>query len=200
MTAVKQVVFFFFFCINLTFLLSVAIGPVCSIASSDFLSDFWEYPTFMRFKKHKYRFKNTYFGFLSIVNVQYNTSVAAVWPDSLGLVDFVIGLTNFVKLSFLRNLNYRTTAKSILLIKMFLGLVEMTFVLINAIASACAMPNGASCKTADFLCTLTRRYFHQMTALETVNHTAWHMIFAQKSPFGCFWGATVVFSAAVGSK
>ena len=132
MTAVKQVVFFFFFCINLAFLLSVAIGPVCSIASSDFLSDFWEYPTFMRFKKHKYRFKNTYFGFLSIVNVQYNTSVAAVWPDSLGLVDFVIGLTNFVKLSFLRNLNYRTTAKSILLIKMFLGLVEMTFVLINA--------------------------------------------------------------------
>ena len=86
----------------------------------------------MRFKKHKYRFKNTYFGFLSIVNVQYNTSVAAVWPDSLGLVDFVIGLTNFVKWSFLRNLNYRTTAKSILLIKMFLGLVEMTFVLINA--------------------------------------------------------------------
>ena len=78
MTVVKQMVFFFFFCIKLTFLLSVAIRPVCSIASSDFLSDFWEYPTFMRFKKHKYRFKNRYFGFLSIVNVRYNTTGSCV--------------------------------------------------------------------------------------------------------------------------
>ena len=46
MTVVKQMVFFFFFCINLIFLLSVAVRPVCSIASSDFLSYFWEYPIF----------------------------------------------------------------------------------------------------------------------------------------------------------
>ena len=36
------------------------------------------------------------------------------------------------KWSFLRNSNYRRTAKSILLIKRFLGLVEMTFGLVNA--------------------------------------------------------------------
>ena len=36
------------------------------------------------------------------------------------------------KWRFLRNSNYRRTVKSILLIKMFLGLAEMTFGLVNA--------------------------------------------------------------------
>ena len=49
--------------------------------------------------------------------------------DSPGLVDFAIGLVNFVlnlpdgQVKFLRNSNYRRTLKSILLIKKFLGLV-----------------------------------------------------------------------------
>ena len=58
--------------------------------------------------------------------------------DSPGLVDFAIGLVNFalnlpdgqMKFCFLRNSNYRRTVKSLLLIKMFLGLVEMTFGLV----------------------------------------------------------------------
>ena len=55
--------------------------------------------------------------------------------NSPGLVDFAIGLVNFalnlpegqMKFCFLRNSNYRRTVKSLLLIKTFLGLVEMTF-------------------------------------------------------------------------
>ena len=46
--------------------------------------------------------------------------------DSPGLVDFAIGLC------FLRNSNNRRTVKSILLVKKFLGLVEMTSGLVNA--------------------------------------------------------------------
>ena len=51
-----------------------------------------------------------------------------VVSDSLGLVDFAIGLVNFIlnlldgQVKFLRNSNYRRTVKSILLIKKFLGL------------------------------------------------------------------------------
>ena len=59
--------------------------------------------------------------------------------DSPGQVDFAIGLVNFVLnlpdglvKFFLRNSNYRRTVKSILLIKIFLGLVEMTFGLVHA--------------------------------------------------------------------
>ena len=56
--------------------------------------------------------------------------------NSPGLVDFAFGLMNFAlylpdrQVKFLRNSNYRRTVKSILLIKMFLGLVEMTFGLV----------------------------------------------------------------------
>ena len=56
-----------------------------------------------------------------------------VLSDSLGLVDFAIGLVNSVfnlsngqVIFFLRNLNDRRTVKSILPVKKFLGLVEMT--------------------------------------------------------------------------
>ena len=60
--------------------------------------------------------------------------------DSAGLVDFAIGLVNFVfnlpdrKVSdvFFRNSNNRRNVKSILLVKKFLGLVEMTSGLLNA--------------------------------------------------------------------
>ena len=62
-----------------------------------------------------------------------------VVSDSLGLVDFVIGLVNSVfnlpdgqEWCFLRNWNNRRTVKSILLVKKFLGLVEMTSKLVNA--------------------------------------------------------------------
>ena len=61
-----------------------------------------------------------------------------VVSDSRGLVDFAIGLVNFVlnlpdeQVKFLRNSDYRRTVKSILLIKKFLGLVEMTFGLVYA--------------------------------------------------------------------
>ena len=55
--------------------------------------------------------------------------------NSPGLVDFAFGLMNFAlylpngQVKFLRNSNNRSV-KSILLIKMFLGLVEMTFGLV----------------------------------------------------------------------
>ena len=55
-----------------------------------------------------------------------------VVSDSLGQVDFVIGLVNSVfnlpdgQVMYLRKSNNRRTVKSILLVKKFLGLVEMT--------------------------------------------------------------------------
>ena len=58
--------------------------------------------------------------------------------DGPGLVDFTIGLVNYVfdlpngQVTFLRNSNNRRTVKSILLVKEFLGLVEMTSGLVNA--------------------------------------------------------------------
>ena len=63
-----------------------------------------------------------------------------VVSDSLGLVDFAIGLVNFVlnfpdgQMNYFEEFNfYRRTLKSILFIKiMFLGLVEMTFGLVYA--------------------------------------------------------------------
>ena len=70
--------------------------------------------------------------------------------DSPGLVDFAMGQRNFVlRWIFLRYSNYRRNVKSILLIKTFLGLVQMTFGLVNTTFS---LPE-LSCKT-DFLCTL----------------------------------------------
>ena len=57
-----------------------------------------------------------------------------VVSDSLGLVDFAIGLVNFVlnfpdgQVNYFEEFNfYRRTLKSILFITMFLGLLEMTF-------------------------------------------------------------------------
>ena len=56
--------------------------------------------------------------------------------DSPGLVDFAIRLVNFDlnlperQVKFFEEFKYRRTVKSILLIKMFLGLVEMTFGLV----------------------------------------------------------------------
>ena len=50
-------------------------------------------------------------------------------------MDFAIGLVNSVfhgQVMFLRNSNNRRTVKSILLVKKFLGLVEMTSGLVNA--------------------------------------------------------------------
>ena len=52
-----------------------------------------------------------------------------VVSDRPWLVDFAIRLVNSV---FLRNSNNRRTVKSILLVKKFLGLVEMTSGLTNA--------------------------------------------------------------------
>ena len=58
--------------------------------------------------------------------------------DSPGLVDFAIRLVNSVfnlpdgQVMFLRNSNNRRTMRSILLVKKFLGLVEMTSGLVNA--------------------------------------------------------------------
>ena len=60
-----------------------------------------------------------------------------VVSDNAGLVDFAIGQVNIVlnlpdgQVKFLRNANYRRNVKSIVLIKTFLGLVQMTFV-VNA--------------------------------------------------------------------
>ena len=61
-----------------------------------------------------------------------------VVSDSPGLVDFAIGLVNSVlnlpngQMKFFEEFNYRRTVKSILPIKMFWGLGEMTFGLVYA--------------------------------------------------------------------
>ena len=61
--------------------------------------------------------------------------------DSLGLVDFAMGLVNSAfnlpnwQVMFLRNSNNRRTVKSILLVKTFLGLAEMTSGLVKINAS-----------------------------------------------------------------
>ena len=58
--------------------------------------------------------------------------------DSPRIVDFAFGLVNSVfnlpdgKVIFLRNSNNRRSVKSILLVKTFLGLVEMMSGLVNA--------------------------------------------------------------------
>jgi len=71
-----------------------------------------------------------------------------VVSDSPGLVDFAMP-GNFVlnllmgKWNFLRNLNYRKTVKSILLIKMFLEQNQMTFGLVYASLS---LPEWAALK------------------------------------------------------
>ena len=70
-----------------------------------------------------------------------------VVSDIPGQVDFAIGPVNFVLKLFLRNSNYRRTVKSILLIKIFLGLVEMTFGLVHASFS---LPEWQALKTTFF--------------------------------------------------
>ena len=61
-----------------------------------------------------------------------------VVPDSPGLVDFAIGLVNSVlnlpdgQVMFFEHSNNRRTIQSILLVKKCLGLVEMTYGLVNA--------------------------------------------------------------------
>ena len=61
-----------------------------------------------------------------------------VASDSPGLADFALGLVNSVlnlldrQVKYVEEFTYRRTVKSILLIKKFGGLVEMTFGLINA--------------------------------------------------------------------
>ena len=61
-----------------------------------------------------------------------------VVSDSPGLVDFAIGLVNSVlnlpngQMSFFEEFNYRRTVKTILPIKMFWGICEMTFGLVYA--------------------------------------------------------------------
>ena len=85
-----------------------------------------------------------------------------VVPDSPGLVDFVIRLVNSVlnlpngQVKFFN----KRTVKSILLTKTFLGLVEITFWLVNASFSMpewqVVFPQGAEkvILKNDFLCTL----------------------------------------------
>ena len=68
----------------------------------------------------------------------YYQHVKKVVSDSLGLIDFAIRLVSSVinfpngQMKFFRYSNYRRTVKSILLIKMYLGLVELTFGLVYA--------------------------------------------------------------------
>ena len=71
---------------------------------------------------------------LGMETFEYKQCAKKVVSDSPGLVDFAIGLVNFFLtfLTFLRNLNNRRTVKTILLVKKYLGLVEMTSGLVNA--------------------------------------------------------------------
>ena len=68
----------------------------------------------------------------------YYQHVKKVVSDSPGLIDFAIRLVSSVinlpdgQMKFFRYSNYRRTVKSILLIKMYLGLVELTFGLVYA--------------------------------------------------------------------
>ena len=75
-------------------------------------------------------------------------------------MDFAIGLVNYVlnlpdgQVAFFEEFNqYRRTVKSILFIKKFSGLVEMTFGLVYA--SFDQLARMASCKN-DFLCTAVK--------------------------------------------
>ena len=76
-----------------------------------------------------------------------------VVSDSLGLVDFVIGLVNSVlnlpdgQVMFLSNSNEGRTVKSILLVKKLLGLVQMMSGLVNASFS---LPEGQAIKMIFF--------------------------------------------------
>ena len=76
-----------------------------------------------------------------------------VVSDSLGLVDFVIGLVNSVfdlpdeQVMFLSNSNKGRTVKSILLVKKLLGLVQMMSGLVNASFS---LPEGQAIKMIFF--------------------------------------------------
>ena len=75
----------------------------------------------------------------------YYQHVKKVVSDSPGLIDFAIRLVSSVinlpdgQMKFFRYSNYRRTVKSILLIKMYLGLVELTFGLVYA---SFRLPNG----------------------------------------------------------
>ena len=77
---------------------------------------------------------------LQIIILSYSFTTKFIEVSWIWLVDFAIGLVNFVfnlpdgQVSdvFFRNSNNRRNVKSILLVKKFLGLVEMTSGLLNA--------------------------------------------------------------------
>jgi len=81
-----------------------------------------------------------------------------VVSDSPGLVDFAFRLMIICprgKCCFLRNSNNRKAVKSILLVKTFLGIGEMTFGLVNANFS---LPEWQAVKMIDTLGTLFPDY------------------------------------------
>ena len=80
-----------------------------------------------------------------------------VVSDSPGLVNFVFNLPNG-QVMFLRNSNNRGTVKSILLVKKFLGLVEMSSGLVNA---GFSLPEWQAVKTI-FFATCSYMYNQQV--------------------------------------
>ena len=95
-----------------------------------------------------------------------NQRAKKVVSDSPGLVDFASGLVNSVinlpdgQVKFFEEFKLQKNCEINLLIKTFLGLVEMMFGLVNvSFNSAC--PNGKLYKN-DFLCTLkTQKIYNQ---------------------------------------
>ena len=89
-----------------------------------------------------------------------------VVSDSPGLVDFTIGLVNSVfnlpdkQVMFLRNLNNRRTVKSILLVKKFLGLVEMTYGLVKLVLARSSLPKWQAVKMIFFAPCLVQHEFN----------------------------------------
>ena len=93
--------------------------------------------------------------------------------DSPGLVDFAIGLVNFVinlpngQVNFFEEFKLQKNCEINLLVKTFLGLVEITFGLVNASFSlpewpAVKMTFFAPCNNREFYsCVLTALAFEQ---------------------------------------
>ena len=87
-----------------------------------------------------------------------------VVSDSPGLVDFAIGLVNFVinlpdgQVKFFEQFKLQKYLEINLLIKTFLGLVEMMFGVVNVSFS---LPEWQAVKN-DFLCTLYFNFFHHL--------------------------------------
>ena len=106
-----------------------------------------------------------------------NQHVPKVVSNSPGLVDFVTCPTG--KWSILRNSTYRRTRKSILLIKKFWGLDEMTFGLVNATFS---LPKWQAVKMTFF-----------EPCKSNAGHTGFHKFRALGSPqffleYNLVWG------------